>query len=99
MKRDKNYLKWRESVINRDKCCQICKKNGKNGKGLNAHHIIPRNFIKYAYSLKNGLTLCAGCHTLAKYSAHKHPLWFTNWLKINKRTLYNTAMERINENP
>ena len=99
MKRDKNYLIWRENVINRDKCCQICKKNGKNndGKGLNAHHLIPRNFKMYAYDVDNGLTLCAGCHTLAKYSAHKHPIWFSRWLRINRNPTYMQVINRIKD--
>lgn len=98
MKRDKKYLLWRDEVIKRDKCCQICHKNGKNndGKGLNAHHLIPRNFTKYAYNVDNGLTLCPGCHSLARFSAHKNPIWFTMWLKENKRDTYNLCVSRIN---
>lgn len=94
MRRDETYLRWREDVLLRDNfTCSICNKTPP--KGLNAHHLIPKNFTKYALDVDNGLTLCPGCHTLSRYSAHKHPIWFTEWLKINKRHIYDQVNRRM----
>jgi|TARA_R100000501_G_C2615486_1_gene109172 hypothetical protein len=94
MKRDIKYLEWRSALLERDKCCQIC---GKEGKYMNAHHLIPKNFIKWRYDMDNGIILCAGCHTLAKFSAHKNPLWFARWLRINKNPIYAECIRRLQE--
>lgn len=94
MKRDKAYLKWREAVISRDMACVIC---GKGPEYLNAHHLIPKNFKKWSLVVDNGLTLCAGCHTLGRFSAHKNPLWFSRWLRINMNKTYMAAIRRLQE--
>jgi len=91
---NKEHLIWRKRVIDRDGGCVVC---GKTGKYMNAHHLIPANFIKYQFELNNGLTLCAGCHTLAKFSAHKNPIWFCKWLAKNKSELYWIAIDRLQE--
>lgn len=62
------YRKWREQVISRDKCCQIC------GSTVNlvAHHI--KSFAKYPLlrtELKNGIALCDKCHKIL----HKEEVW------------------------
>lgn len=92
----KAYKTWREAVLERDnRTCQICKRTDKQ---LNAHHLIPKNFHLWQHNVDNGLTLCVGCHTLAKYSAHKHPIWFTEWLKKNKKMYYTLVLERLKLN-
>ena len=89
----KAHREWRQKVLDRDNNdCQICH-NAK--KLLTAHHLIPENFEKYKYDVDNGLTLCPGCHTLARYSAHKHPIWFTNWLKVHRYETYVQVVGRI----
>ena len=92
-KYNKEHKSWRNKVLHRDcDCCQIC---GKEGKFLNCHHLIPANFNRYTYDTNNGIILCAGCHTLARFSAHKNPLWFTKWMAKNRPQLYWLAMDRL----
>ena len=53
------YRKWRNSVIERDKKCQICGSK----ENLEAHHI--KEFSKYPLerlNLDNGVALCQKCH-------------------------------------
>lgn len=52
---------WSEKVRERDGKCVIC---GKSGKGLQAHHYIKAKSrsVKYRWDLRNGVTLCYGCH-------------------------------------
>lgn len=56
----KAYRLWRIFVIRRDKVCQVCGTR----KGRQAHH---KNSGKYfpleRFDVKNGVTLCKGCHT------------------------------------
>ena len=85
MKRSVEYMKWRNSVIERDRACVMCKKSPDRFKHLNAHHLIPKNFRKYAYFVDNGITLCPSCHTLGKWSAHKNPIFFAEWLRKHYR--------------
>jgi len=56
------YKLWRETVFARDNW--VCKKCGKKGGKLNAHHLY--NFADYSdlqTSIENGITLCKKCHT------------------------------------
>lgn len=49
---------------------------------LNSHHIFSRINYSTRYDLNNGITLCAGCHTMSsKFSAHKTPVEFVEWIK------------------
>jgi hypothetical protein len=58
----------------------VCKKRGR----LNSHHIYTRNKKSVRWDLKNGITLCVGCHTFSsKFSAHGTPTEFTYWLHKN----------------
>jgi len=87
-------IKWSRRIRERDGCCQICRKSDKM---LNAHHLIPRQFIEWRHEMDNGITLCVHCHQFGKFSAHKNPLWFANWMRINKKYEFLKAMERLNE--
>jgi len=92
----KRYTKedkeWSEQVRERDRKCLIC---GAKDKRLNAHHLVPRQFKEYRLRLDNGVSLCVGCHTFGVRSAHKNPIWFTEWLRKNYRLKYVTAIERL----
>lgn len=58
--------------------CAYCGKE----QYLNSHHIFSRSNKSTRYDLNNGITLCAGCHTLSsKFSAHKTPVEFVEWIK------------------
>lgn len=57
----KAYSEWRKEVFSRDN--YTCRKCGKHGGTLNAHHIKP--YAKYESlrtDLDNGITLCVECH-------------------------------------
>ena len=61
-----------------DKVCAYCGKT----TYLNSHHIFSRSNMSTRYSINNGITLCAGCHTLSsRFSAHKTPVEFVEWIK------------------
>lgn len=90
----KEHKDWSLAVRTRDGHCLVCKRTDVR---LNAHHLIPKNFKQYRSTLDNGFTLCYGCHTGGRYSAHKHPLWFSNWLHTYYPDVYKLTMERIHE--
>lgn len=78
--RNKARKEWRDNIIISFsyKCaipgCETAKK-------LNAHHIIPREFIETRYDSKNGIALCPTHHSFGKFSAHKNALWFSEFLR------------------
>lgn len=55
------YIKWRESVFERDNyTCKVCKQKGGQ---LNAHHLDGYDkFKELRTDLNNGITLCEECH-------------------------------------
>ena len=92
---NKAHRVWRDKVLTRDSHkCVVC---GKGPKYLNAHHLIPSEFVEFAFDVSNGITLCPHHHTLGKLSAHKHPLWFSEWLAFHRPKMYLKAMERIDD--
>lgn len=95
MKRDKDYMKWREDVLARDGGCVVCPEHKRKLKNCNAHHLIPNNFKEYSLKVDNGLSLCPSHHTLGKYSAHKNPIWFIKWLSKNRPEVYWIAIDRL----
>jgi len=61
--------------------CEYCGKTSY----LNSHHIYSRSKKSVRWDAMNGICLCVGHHTFSsKFSAHKTPLEFTDWL-INKK--------------
>lgn len=87
----KEHKEWSRKVRERDGCCMICKTTTKR---LNAHHLIPKNFLNYRSDVTNGFTLCYGCHTGGRFSAHKNPIWFVKWLSKNYPEVYWLALDR-----
>ena len=58
--------------------CEYC---GTREKVLNSHHIYSRSNRSTRWDLENGVCLCVGHHTFStKFSAHKTPTEFTEWL-------------------
>lgn len=59
---------WSQCVRNRDRECVLCGSKS----SLQAHHwIVTRNQSnKYKYDLRNGVTLCYGCHI---HGVHRNP--------------------------
>lgn len=69
----KKYTFWRMSVLVRDNCeCQHCGSKD----NLHAHHIVEWDEdVSLRYEVRNGLTVCAGCH-MKIHHAHREP-WNT----------------------
>lgn len=55
-----NYRQWRMEVLARDgQRCQFCGST----KNLTAHHVVPASVDPaLRYEVRNGITLCRGCH-------------------------------------
>ena len=89
---NKKLKEWSMLVRKRDNnTCQMC-----GNKGLvHAHHILPRTIKEYCLDLDNGITLCFSCHKMGNKSAHQNAIYFSNWLKMAKPYLYNTAMNKM----
>jgi len=88
------HKEWRASVLALGDKCVVC---GKGPKYNNCHHLIPHEFREFEYDIDNGIVLCPLHHTLGKYSAHKHPMWFSRWLRINNNKIYQQVIHRIRE--
>ena len=56
--------------------CAVCSSE----KALNSHHIYSRAKMSLRWSIINGICLCVGHHIGVKFSAHKTPTEFTEWL-------------------
>ena len=88
---------WKRNVKQRDNyTCQICNKSIEK-RNCHAHHIIPKLkiFQKYRWDLNNGITLCYRCHKVGEYSPHMNAIWFTFWLKTNKRSQFKYIIEAL----
>ena len=92
MKHTTADIKWSRKIRDRDGKCLVC---GKSDKRLNAHHLVPRQIIKFRHELNNGISLCVTHHNFGTYSAHKNPIWFYNWLKLNHPDLLKIAELRL----
>ena len=58
-RQSKEYRRWRVAVIRRDKRCFICN----SIKKRHAHHLNHATFFPdEKFDVKNGITLCSGCH-------------------------------------
>lgn len=56
--------------------CAVCSSE----KALNSHHIYSRAKMSLRWATENGICLCVGHHIGVKFSAHKTPTEFTEWL-------------------
>ena len=76
---------WSERVRTRDGKCVLC---GKTGKGLQAHHYIKSRArsLKYRWDIRNGITLCYGCHIYAVHMTASFEI-------VNKLLHYATTHE------
>jgi 5-methylcytosine-specific restriction endonuclease McrA len=82
----KALAQWSIDVRTRDGFkCSICGKS----EFLNSHHVICKErFKEHQFDIQNGITLCAGCHKLGSFSAHRHALFFIWWLQSNRPEQY-----------
>jgi len=47
--------------------------------------------------MDNGITLCVTHHTFGKWSAHKNPIWFYEWMLHNRSEQLGLAISRLME--
>ena len=89
MNKRKEEKKWKKKKdqywasmikLDYDNKCAVCGKTER----LNAHHILPREFLKTRWDRMNGIALCPGCHKFCMKSAHKNGFWFVKWLNENE---------------
>ena len=72
------------SLLVKLKAGMMCEYCGKTTY-LNSHHIYSRSKRSTRWDVSNGICLCVGHHTFnSKFSAHKTPLEFMDWL-LNKK--------------
>lgn len=77
--RNKKDIEWKKKVklIFNNKCA-LCGKT----EMLNAHHLLPKNELKYRWDIKNGIALCPNCHRFSfQISAHQNPIRFFIFLE------------------
>ena len=93
VKRDsKEYNRFRESVLKRDKVCQCCGSN----EDLEVHHLFSfKNYNSLGADTKNGVALCKECHTQyhSQYGRKKNnnPVTFAQFLRdygMNTQTTF-----------
>ena len=85
---------------NANETCEVCgMKKGDlyNGKPqrVEAHHLFSRH-IKNSplkWDLNNLICLCTRCHKTGEKSAHKNPIYFGEWLRINKPEQYQYILD------
>ena len=77
-RKNKEYTRWRESVLKRDRfACTRCHSR----KRLTVHHIIPASVApELRYALFNGQTLCRACH-----QTQQHQLDPAFWERMVRR--------------
>lgn len=71
MKRDHLDAKWSKAIRARDNfTCRRCgKQHLFNSRGLHAAHIFSRGIKRLRHDLRNGMSLCYGCHRVADSNA------------------------------
>lgn len=58
--------------------CAVCSSE----KAINSHHIYSRAKMSLRWSIENGICLCVGHHIGVKFSAHKTPIEFNDWMIV-----------------
>ena len=85
----KKALELWAKIIRLKGSCEICGKTN----FLVAHHIVGKRNLRLRYDLRNGVCLCAGCHTMKRESAHQDQVWFHFWLINNRSNDWNYIVE------
>lgn len=81
----KNKLAAWSAEVRKDGRCMVCGAT----EYLNAHHVLPKErYPEYRFEPKNGVCLCPTHHKFGTYSAHRSPIWFALWLRINRPEQY-----------
>lgn len=98
VRRTQEYRDWRNNVYRRDN--YTCKKCGKRGVKIEAHHIYPlRNYAHLMYFVPNGITLCKICHTKMRFHEENEINMFCsmNRWPLNGNPLYSVPIVHIEE--
>ena len=87
----------RERAGNICECCHQPKGYLLNGKPqrMECHHIFSRS-IKNSpmkFDLNNLICLCTSCHKTGSVSAHKNPVVFAEFLRVNKPNQYQYILD------
>lgn len=72
---------WAACIKGRDKRCMRCGVD----RGLQAAHIFSRSQKSTRWDMRNGITLCYGCHI---FWAHKNPVEFVEYIKTRLGSEY-----------
>lgn len=91
----KKLEQWAVNVKSRDgNKCVICGSE----KMLNAHHIIPRENMKFMLDVNNGISLCPLHHNFSReISAHKNSIVFYIWMEENRKEQFEYLKEKWKE--
>jgi len=91
--RDQLDKLWSEIV--KQRAGNVCEyKTCSKTAHLNAHHIFGRGNLSVRWDLDNGVCLCVGHHTFGRWSAHKAPIWFIEWISKYRKEVDDTRIER-----
>lgn len=93
--RKKLLKQWSDEV----RACGHCMICGRTDF-LQAHHILPKEYYhEFQFVVINGVCLCPKCHKFGKWSAHKNPVWFTEWLRKNRPEQYQWVIDHMGTPP
>lgn len=73
--------------------CAICKSRVR----INAHHIIPKEFIETRHDVENGIALCPRHHKWGMFSAHRNSIWFLSKIESQKVKYLTNKINQIYE--
>lgn len=72
--------------------CAICGRTDH----LQAHHILPKEYYRtLKFDLNNGIPLCPTCHKYGALSAHRNPIYFSDWLLRNNPEQHQFVLENV----
>lgn len=81
--------------------CGMKKGDLYNGKPqrVESHHLFSRHFKNspLKFDLMNLICLCTLHHKTGDHSAHKNPIWFGEWLRINKPEMYEYVLKHCDD--
>ena len=75
---------WKRIVLNRAMCrCELGVDHECDGYAHDAHHLVPRKYMRFRYDPDNGFACCRIGHQWIE----THPKEFTEWLEENRPEL------------
>jgi len=84
--------------------CEVCgmkKGDLHNGKPqrVEAHHLFSRSIkdSPLKFDMMDLICVCTLHHKTGRYSAHKNPIWFAEWLKKHKPEQYQYILDHCDD--